>query len=128
MTRHLMPGASALGIAAGILVFTSCSTPQTRISDRPDLYQSLSARDQALVSQGQLRFGMSQSAAWLAWGSPDQKVVGNMAGTPTETWIYVYYTTYPYYYGPGPWGPWGANDSNQNYSLSYTRVGAAGGR
>jgi hypothetical protein len=130
MRRHLLPGASALGIAAGVLVFTSCSTPQTRISDRPDLCQSLSARDQALVSQGQLRSGMSRSAAWLAWGSPDQKVVGNMAGTPTETWIYIYYATYPYYpyYGPGPWGPWGANDSNQNYSLAYTRVGAAGGR
>ncbi|HEU0273068.1 MAG TPA: hypothetical protein VFQ83_00890 [Candidatus Udaeobacter sp.] len=132
MRRHLLPGASALGIAAGTLLFIGCSTPQTRISDRPDLYQSLSARDQALVSQGQLRSGMSRSAVWLAWGSPDQKVVGNMAGTLTETWIYVYYATYPYYpyYGPGPWGPWGpwgANDSTQNYSLAYTRVGAPGG-
>ena len=48
-------------------------------------------------------FGMSRSAVWLAWGSPDQKIMGNMAGTPTETWIYIYYATYPYYpyYGPG---------------------------
>ena len=87
MRRHLFLGASVLGIATAVWVFTSCSTPQTRISNRPDLYQNLSARDQALVSQGQLRSGMSRSAVWLAWGSPDQKVVGNMAGTPTETWI-----------------------------------------
>jgi hypothetical protein len=130
MTRRFSSGASMLGIAAVVLVLISCSTPQTRISDHPDLYQSLSSRDQALVSQGQIRSGMSRSAVWLAWGSPDQKIVGNMAGTPTETWIYIYYATSPYYpyYGPGPWGPWASNDSGPGYSLGYTRVGVAGGR
>jgi hypothetical protein len=119
-----------LGIAAVILVLISCSTPQTRISDHPNLYQGLSSRDQALVSQGQIRSGMSRSAVWLAWGSPDQRIVGNMAGTPTETWIYIYYATYPYYpyYGAGPWGPWASNDSGPGYSLGYTGVGVAGGR
>src|SRR5438477_4864742 len=128
MRRRFSAGASVLGIAAIALVLASCSTPQTRISDHPDLYQSLSARDQALVSQGQIRWEMSRSAVWLAWGSPDQKIVGNMAGRPTETWIYIYYATSPYYpyYGPGPWGPWASNDSGPGYSLGYTRVGAAG--
>ncbi|HEY7002297.1 MAG TPA: hypothetical protein VH330_11205 [Candidatus Udaeobacter sp.] len=129
MRRRFFLGASALGA----LILTSCSTPQTRISDHPDLYQSLSPRDQALVSQGQIRYGMSRNAVWLAWGSPDQKVVGNMAGRPTETWIYIYYATYPYYpyYGPGPWGPWGpwaADGSGPGFSLGYTSVAAAGGR
>jgi len=130
MTRRFSSGASMLGIAAVISVLISCSTPQTRISDHPDLYQSLSSRDQALVTQGQIRSGMSRSAVWLAWGSPDQKIVGNMAGTPTETWIYIYYATYPYYpyYGSGPWGPWASNDSGPSYSLGYTGVSVAGGR
>jgi hypothetical protein len=130
MRRRFSSGASVLGIAAVVLILTSCSTPQTRISDHPDLYQNLSSRDQALVSQGQIRSGMSRGAVWLAWGSPDQKIVGNMAGTPTETWIYIYYATYPYYpyYGPGPWGPWASNDSGPGYSLGYTGVGVAGGR
>jgi len=129
MTRQFPRGASILGIAALILIFTGCSTPQTRISDHPELYQSLSSRDQALVTQGQIRSGMSRSAVWLAWGSPDQKIVGNMAGTLTETWIYIYYATYPYYpyYGAGPWGPWAANDPGPGYSLGYTRIGMAGG-
>jgi len=128
MTRRFSSGASMLGIAAVISILISCSTPQTRISDHPELYQSLSSRDQVLVSQGQIRSGMSRSAVWLAWGSPDQKIVGNMAGTPTETWIYIYYATYPYYpyYGPGPWGPWASNDSGPGYSLGYTGVGVAG--
>jgi hypothetical protein len=96
--------ASTLAVATGTLILTSCSTPQTRISENPDLYQSLSHRDQALVTQGQIRIGMSKTAVWLAWGSPDRKIVGNMGGGPTETWLYIYYATYypPY----EPWGPW----------------------
>jgi hypothetical protein len=130
MTRRFSSGAFAFSVAAGALILTSCSTPQTRISDHPDLYQTLSPRDQALVSQGQIRSRMSRGAVWLAWGSPDQKIVGDMAGNPTETWIYIYYATYPYYpyYGPGPWGPWASNDYAPGYSLGYTRVGVAGGR
>jgi hypothetical protein len=103
MKRRSFLGASTLAVAAGALVFTSCSTPQTRISDRPDLYQSLSQRDQALVNQGQIRIGMSRTAVWLAWGATDRKIVGNMAGCPTETWIYTYYASYPYYPYYAPW-------------------------
>jgi hypothetical protein len=97
MKRRLFLSASTLSVLTGLLVLTSCSTPQTRISDHPDLYQSLSHRDQALVSQGQIRIGMSRTALWLAWGTTDQKIIGNMGGGPTETWVYVYYATYPYY-------------------------------
>jgi len=97
MKRSFFVRASTLRLAAAAIVFTSCSTPQTRISDHPDLYQSLSQRDQALVSQGQIRIGMSRTAVWLAWGTTDRKIVGNMGGGPTETWIYTYYASYPYY-------------------------------
>jgi hypothetical protein len=104
MKRRFFVRASTLGFATAALILTNCSTPQTRISDHPGLYQSLSHRDQALVTQGQIRIGMSRRAVWLAWGSPDQKIVGNMGGGPTETWLYIYYATYypPY----APWGPW----------------------
>jgi hypothetical protein len=124
MKRRFYLGASTLGLAAGALILTSCSTPQTRISDHPDLYQSLFARDRALVSQGQIRPGMSRNAVWLAWGSPDRKIIANMRGHPTETWIYVYYATYPYYPYYGPYGPYGPG---LGYSLGYTTVGVATG-
>jgi hypothetical protein len=97
MKRGFFLGASTLVLATGALIPTSCSTPQTRISDHPDLYQSLSSRDRALVNQGQIRTGMSRTAVWLAWGSPDRKIVGNTQGRATETWIYISYMTYPYY-------------------------------
>lgn len=88
-----------LAVFAGALVLTGCSTVESRISEHPDLFQSLSPGDQALVSRGQIRSGMSDNAVWLAWGSPDQKAVGSMRGRNTETWIYT--TTTSYGYGPG---------------------------
>jgi hypothetical protein len=117
LSRALIPG-----IAVTALVLASCSTTETRISGHPEIYQSLSPKDQALVSQGQIRDGMSPNAVWLAWGSPDRKIVGNMRGRSTETWVYVHYTTYSYpypypFYGPGyGWG----------YGFGLTTVGFAG--
>jgi hypothetical protein len=104
MKRQSLSGALTFAIAAGSLVLTSCSTIESRISEHPEIYRNLSSRDQALVNQGHLRAGMSANAVWLAWGSPDFKVIGNMRGHSTETWIYVHYATYPYY---GPYGPFG---------------------
>ena len=105
MKRQSFSGALTLGIVAGALVVTSCSTTESRISENPEIYRNLSSRDQALVNQGQIRYGMSRNAVWLAWGSPDSKVIGNMRGHSTETWIYVHYATYPYYPYYGPYGP-----------------------
>jgi hypothetical protein len=108
MKRQLFLRALVLGVAAGALFLASCSTTETRISNHPEIYQSLSSDDQALVSQGQIRIGMSQNAVWLAWGSADQRVVGNMRGRPTETWIYVTYTSaYPYGGYGYPYGGYG---------------------
>jgi hypothetical protein len=119
MNRRSFGRALALSVAASALILASCSTTETRISKHPEIYQALSPSDQALVSRRQIRAGMSQNAVWLAWGSADRKIVGNMRGRPTETWIYVNYTTYPYlgpYYGPYGYG----------YSFGLTSVGFVG--
>ena len=97
MKRCSVLRALRLAVVAGALILTSCSTPQTRISDHPDLYHSLSQMNQALVNQGQIRIGMTRRAVWLAWGSPDRRIIGNMGGGTTETWVYTYYASYPYY-------------------------------
>src|SRR5712692_1385022 len=101
MKGQLFFRALTLGVSASALLLAACSTTETRISGHPDIYNSLSPNDQALVSRGQIRTGMPENAVWLAWGSPEQKAVGNMRGRATETWIYVHYTTaypYPYHY------------------------------
>src|SRR4029077_9275661 len=81
--------ARTFGIAAAALLFTSCGTPGTRISQRPEVYQRLSPRDQALVSQGQIRLGMTMDAVWLAWGNPEQKDPGAGRCRATETGVYL---------------------------------------
>lgn len=112
MKPQILLRALTLSVVMSALILAGCSTTESRIGKNPGLYQSLSSHDQALVSKGQIRPGMSQNAVWLAWGSADRKVVGNMHGKATETWIYVNYEyAYPPVYGPygayGPWGPWG---------------------
>jgi hypothetical protein len=103
MKRHFFWGLAA--VSAGAFLFSGCSTTESRISEHPELYGSLSTRDQELVARGQIRSGMPESAVWLAWGSPEQKTVGMIRGSNTETWIYLNYS-YPYYgYGYGyPYG------------------------
>ncbi len=97
-----------LAAACSALFLAGCSTTQTRIADHPDLFQSLSANDQALVSRGEIRTGMPQNAVWLAWGSPEQKAAGEMRGKSSETWIYMNYYSDPYPYGFGyPYGGFG---------------------
>src|SRR5436309_894137 len=130
MKGRILPKTLPLCLAASALILTSCETTQDRISKHPEIYQRLSASDQALVSQGQIRAGMSQNAVWLAWGSPDRKIVGSMGSHPTETWIYIYYATYLYYpyYGPWwPWGLWASSGFSPSFGFGYTRGGVAAG-
>lgn len=100
-------------VSAGAFMLGGCETVENRISEHPDIYNTLSPNDQGLVRNGQIRSGMSMNAVWLAWGSPEQKTHGEMRGRATETWIYVQTRTagygsygYPYYgAGPGFYGP-----------------------
>lgn len=108
MQRRVLSVALTFGIAVGIMTLTSCATTEARISQHPEMYQRLSPSDQALVSQGQMRQGMTMDAVWLAWGTPDQRIPDNMRVRPTETWVYLRYETPPsyggpYYYGPFDW-------------------------
>src|SRR6266851_5278631 len=122
MKRRFFSRTLTLGLSASAIILTSCSTTETRISNHPEIFQTLARRDQALVSQGQIRPGMSENAVWLAWGSPEQKAVGNMRGRATETWIYITYTTAPYGYGY-PYGPYGYG---HGYGFGFTSVGFVG--
>ena len=117
MKRRIFSAAITIALAASAAIFAGCSTTESRISEHRDMFNSLSAGDQALVTQGQIRSGMSQNAVWLSFGAPDQKLVGEIRGRASETWVYVTYTdAYPY-------GPYGAG-----YGFGYGRgYGGFGG-
>jgi hypothetical protein len=119
MKRQIILRAVTLGLVAGALTLTSCSTVESRISDHPEIYNDLRPNDQALVREGRLRSGMPSDGVWLAWGNPDRKIAGNIRGRETETWVYVRYESaypggYPYGYGY-PYGPYGFG-----YGFGYT--------
>ncbi len=109
MKRRKFFWALTIAVVFSALLFGGCATVQSRISAHPEIYQSLSPQDQALVSQGRIREGMTQNAVWLAWGSPEQKMVGAARGRPVETWLYLEYSyAYPPYpYGYGGYGGYG---------------------
>ena len=106
MKRQIFLRALTVLLCASAFVFSGCSTTETRISDHPEIFQTLSPRDQELVKAGKIREGMSQDAVWIAWGTPDQKATGVARGKAVETWIYndYYYANSPY---PYPYGPFG---------------------
>lgn len=108
MKRQIYLRALTLCLSVSALILPGCSTTETRISDHPEIFQTLSPRDQELVKAGKIREGMSQNAVWVAWGAPDQKATGVARGNPVETWIYNEYTyanaPYPYPYGPFGYG------------------------
>lgn len=104
MKRQILFRALTLGVVASAFILTSCSTTESRISENPQMFQSLSASEQALVTQGRIREGMSKNAVWLAWGTSEQKLSGMTRGRSTETWVYMEYT---YASDPYPWRPYG---------------------
>jgi hypothetical protein len=101
MKHRFSPWVFLVAAAAVTLLVSGCSTVESRISEHPDLYHSLPARQQQLVANGQITPGMSRDGVYLAWGTPDQRVEGAMRSQMTETWIYIQYTSYPYGYGYG---------------------------
>jgi hypothetical protein len=60
----------ALVVALLASFLAGCSTVESRIKSNPQIYTSLSAADQALVHQGQIREDISKAAVFLAWGKP----------------------------------------------------------
>ena len=57
---------------------------------------------------------------WLAWGTTDRKIIGNMGGGTTETWIYTYYASYPYY----PYEPRWTNISGRLCTIRFVIRGS----
>src|SRR5438093_10467318 len=83
--------ALTFGIAATALLVTSCGTTGQRISQHPEIYQRLSARDQDLLNQGQIRLGMTMDSVWLARFTLEQKIPGYVHDRLTDTWLdYLY--------------------------------------
>lgn len=121
MKRRITWQALAAGVCAfALLLVSGCSTVESRIAERPQVYQSLSASDQALVQQGKIREGMSRDVVYLAWGAPNQRGDGRHSGRSVENWIY--FNTTDAGYGSFGYGGYGYG----GYGYGYRGFGFGG--
>lgn len=105
-------------LLAVALALVACSSPRERIRRNPAVYNSLSATDRRLVSQGEIRYGMTPAAVYLAWGHPDERSQGAIHQTLFESWGYYMYTGVagfgpcydgsPFYFSSLYWPSYGA--------------------
>jgi hypothetical protein len=72
-----------------LLAVTGCQTLDSRIAERQALWDSLTPEEQTKIRAGQLWYGMSQDAVWLAWGPPRYRRYGAEGKVDFEEWIYT---------------------------------------
>lgn len=76
-------------MAALFLGACASSSPMSRITNNPAVFESLSQEHRELVATGVIRQGMTQDAVFLAWGRPDRVSRGHRGGQGFETWTYL---------------------------------------
>ncbi|HEX8280300.1 MAG TPA: hypothetical protein VF551_02895 [Chthoniobacterales bacterium] len=122
MKRRFLSLALTVSALAFTFALTGCSTTQSRIAERPEVYNRMSSSDQALVTNGRIREGMSRDAVYIAWGAPNESAPGRNRGSSVETWIYYATTSGDYYPGPFYYGyPFG-------YGVGFGHWGGRRGR
>jgi hypothetical protein len=83
-----------------VVLLAGCSTPETRLKERPASFERLGPADRQLVLHGHIHEGMTKDAVYIGWGGPNQIRRGFIHGRPLETWIYIATET-DYDYEPG---------------------------
>lgn len=73
------------------LLLTGCATSSiaSRKKERAASFAALSPELKTLVSDGQIRRGMSEDAVYIAWGKPAQVLQLEDANGLSVTWIYT---------------------------------------
>jgi hypothetical protein len=73
------------------LVFAGCSSPSTRISKQPELFNRLTPEQQQLIREGKVGIGFDMDMVKLALGDPDRVRERTDATGRSEVWSYVSY-------------------------------------
>ncbi|GAB4241177.1 MAG: hypothetical protein OHK005_03960 [Candidatus Methylacidiphilales bacterium] len=82
------------GLSAGVIalafvvLFSGCSTPQTRAREKEAAFASLKPAQQQLVLQGKIEEGMSPEAVYIALGRPARVTEARLERRSLTRWIY----------------------------------------
>jgi hypothetical protein len=89
------------------LLFSGCSTINSRINEKGSVYYSLDADSRARIAHGDIGIGFTPDMVYMALGKPDAKRFRTTADGSTETWSYGTYYQDAGYVGYHRWGGWG---------------------
>jgi len=82
------PSPARCFILAGVLALLAagCSTIDSRIKEKPEVFSKLSQRQQQMVRNGYINVSMPQDAVYMALDKPERVIPGT--GPGEETWVY----------------------------------------
>jgi hypothetical protein len=76
-----------------LFLLVGCSTPASRIKERPEVFAALTPEQQAAVQAGRVELGFTPDMAYLALGRPDRTYLRTTAQGAAEVWAYLDATT-----------------------------------
>ena len=71
------------------LLLAGCATPEKRIQQNQDLFDSFPVAAQARIRGGQIDLGFTPDMVRIALGEPQRKVLRRAADGEVEIWIYL---------------------------------------
>ena len=80
---------SARALVPALLLLAGCATPERRIEQNRELFDSLPVADQARIRGGQITLGYTPDMVRIALGDPQRRLVRRSAGAETDVWLYL---------------------------------------
>ena len=77
-----------------VLAIAGCATPESRIKEKPEVFNSFPQDVQSKVRAGRVEIGFSKDMVYIALGKPDREYTRTTAEGTLEVWSYTdRYTT-----------------------------------
>ncbi len=80
--------AACLALPLAFLL-AGCATPEQRIRQNQDLFDSFPVAAQARIRGGQIDLGFTPDMVRIALGEPQRKLVRRTPGADTDIWLYL---------------------------------------
>ena len=79
----------ALALVPALLLLAGCATPERRIEQNREIFDSLPVADQARIRGGKIDLGFTADMVRIALGEPQRKLVRRTSGGDGEVWLYL---------------------------------------
>lgn len=72
-----------------VLAIAGCATPESRIKEKPEVFNNFPPDVQSKVRTGQVDIGFSKDMVYIALGKPDREYTRTTADGTFEVWSYT---------------------------------------